>query len=257
MDAISKALSEVHYNIPMEILDLGFNDNPAHVNLSIDEVILSRVIRPRILTDCNLVGGIESYIELARCAIYDYSTFTVKEYVISVPKSITGGKSIITPIGLLIYNTIGSNEYPSGDVSPELVSAMNAAAMPANMSTARLELVGENEVLVMEPAISFMDGVLKCVLENNTNLSNINPRSYLSFSEMVVLGVKAYIYNHLIVKLGKGYIYNGHELGIVNDIISDYSTTGEEYRDYLNNTWSKVAFHNDKNRLGNLITGMI
>jgi len=203
------------------------------------------------------VGGVEIYINLDSCAIYDYSTPHSNEMVIDVPKVVTNGRSIITALGLFMWIRGSVIPTTGSELHGALASQMNGVVGAAAISTARLELVGENKVLVINPNAALYGGRLKCVVENNKNLSNISPRSYQAFAELAVLGIKAYIHNHLVVKLGKGYIYNGHELGIVTDLISEYSSSNEEYRTYLKDVWTKVAFHNDKDRLGNHIATML
>ena len=257
MNALSKALVDLSFNIPKEILSIAFNDNPVFAVQSVDETILNQVIRPKILPDCNIVGGVQIYVDVDNCYVYDYSDNTMTEFVIDVPKPLTNNRSIIAPIGLFlgVRNAI----IPSSDnpVLSALGQQMNAAAPADAIGTSRLELIGENKIVVTNPAAMFIGGKLKCVVENDSNLSNISPRSYITFSQLVTLGVKAYIYNHLIVKLGKGYIYNGHELGIVNEIISEYATANEEYYTFLRERWAVVAFHNDKERLSNHIKSML
>jgi len=72
MGPINKALDEIKFRIPKQILDLIFvqrtnvwgNTNWKNNVISIDECIMSTVIRPRVLVDCNLVGGAEVFIPL-------------------------------------------------------------------------------------------------------------------------------------------------------------------------------------------------
>jgi len=258
MNAISKALSEVYYNIPMEIINLGFNDNPIYATQSIDETIIARVIRPRVLMDCNIVGGVEVYINLLYCNILDYSTNYGNEYLIEVPKNVTNNRSLVSVLSLFYNNSkFGIEDGSSGELAPILMKQMRTASPPTLISTTRLELIAENKVLVSDPSTIIVGGIMKCVLENEDNLSNLSPRSYLSFGKLVTLAVKAHIYNYLRVKLGSGYIQSGHEIGVVNDVIADYSSANEDYYQYINEVWAKVMFHNDSERLSNHINGML
>jgi len=258
VNAIGKALSEVYFNIPLEILNLGFNDIPQGVISGLDEAIMTRVIRPRVLIDCNLLGGREVYIPLNRCNITHYGNGVSSEYLIDVPKALTANKSIVSALGLFGTAVTPTNGmHVNTQLTQALQNQMNIGSMPPVIATARLEIVGENKVLVEDPTATFIAGSLKCVVENNDNLSNISPRSYIDFARMVVIAVKAYIHNYLIVKMGKGYIYNGHELGVVTDIINDYSSANDEYATYIKEVWTKVSFCNDKTGLRNYIVGMI
>src|SRR5258708_5967832 len=60
MNPITKALAEVKYRIPPEVLHTVFvnrlerwRDTPK----SIEDQLLNLVVRPRVMVDCNLVGG--------------------------------------------------------------------------------------------------------------------------------------------------------------------------------------------------------
>jgi len=261
MNAITKAINDVYYAIPKEILTIAFRDNNAPPNPSLDDAILSRVIRPRVLVDCNLVGGVTQYIDLNKCGIYNYSQGVNLEYVIDVPKQLTAGRSIISPIGIFmaIPHVGGAANLSShdGPIANQLGNVMAAAAPATAIGTGRLELIGENMILVQDPITTIFGGSIKCSVENSENLSNIPPRGYIAFGKLVVHAVKAYIHTNLIVQLGKGYISQGHELGIVNDLINDYSSANEDYQQYLEEVWLKVAYHSDKRRLASYLSGSV
>jgi len=247
MNAITKAMSEIYYNIPKEIISLAFNDSQAHSAISLDEVIMSRVIRPRVKVDCNLLGGVS-----------DYSTNYGREFLIDVPKTVTGNRSIVTAL-TLFFNTSATtlNKAHTDPLRNASAKQLVISEQPSMITTSRLEVVGENKILVADPTVYFGSGVLKCVVENADNLSNISPRSYIAFSNLCVLAVKAYVYNYLRIKVGSGYISSGHELGVINDVISDYVNASQDYQEYLVNTWRSVMYHNDSDRLGNFIAGMV
>jgi hypothetical protein len=257
MNAISKAMSEIFFSIPKETLQLAFNDNPAYGLRSIDETIMSRVIRPRVLVDCNLVGGVEVYIPVNGCRVDNYLTPYLAEYVITVPKSLTGNRSIITALGLIVNRSLVGHTAKSTELSSLMDKQMTAVSPPTMIATSRMELIGENMILIADPSMWFVDGSLKVIVENSDNLSNISPRSYLQFSKLVILATKAYIHNQLIIKIGKGYIQNGHELSVINDTVADYSSANTDYNEFITTTWAKVAYHNDPNRISNFITGLI
>lgn len=253
MGAINKAIADVYFSIPIEILNIAFNDTIAPTNPSMDDIILSRVIRPKVLVDCNLVGGVTQYIDIGNCFVHDYTNAISYEFIVDVPKKLTGGRSIISAIGLFTSMPSIHSIKQGSPVTGQIGRMMNNTAPPTPMATARLELVGENKVLVVDPVYHIFGGSLKCVIENADDLSNITPRAQPMFSKLVLLAVKAYIYNNLVVRLGKGYIYNGHELGIVTDLINDYSSALADYNEYLDTVWSKVAYHTDKQRLSSFI----
>jgi len=259
MNPITKSISEVYFNIPKEILELTFLENKDFKVNSIDEAILNRIVRPRVIFDCNIVGGVEIYISIDKCILLVNYIGDMTEYLVEVPKALTNNRSIISPLSITVnlHNGLGINQFNVNDSIRETVGVMATAAASPPITTSRLELVGENKILVGNPSRIIVNGILKCVVENDANMSNIKPRSYIAFSKLVVLATKAYIYNFLSFKVAKGYIYNGHELSIINDIVNDYASANADYQDYLVNTWGRVAYHNDETRMTNLIAGML
>jgi len=258
MNAVNKALTELRYTIPEDILNIGFMERNTRINqvISLDERIMSSVIRPRVLVDCNLVGGIMTKVDLNRCNIVNLAD---REFVVEVPKILTNGKSIVSLLSI-VSNVIYSQSTAYSSMSPLSSAAMN---MFNNLSTenvvqtSRLELIGDNTLIVQDPTIHLMDGILRCYIENNTNLENFNPRSYISFSKLVTLAVKSYLYNTCKVKLDQGYIYGGHELGVITEIIDSYSDAEELYQEHLNTVFRKVSFMNQSENMSRYIRSIL
>jgi hypothetical protein len=260
MNAITKAISELYYRIPPELLNIVFAENAYSLQngLSLDEVIMNKVIRPRVLVDCNLVGGIETNVLLDYCSI---TSLPNSEYIINVPKTLTNGKSIITALSLFT-NVYGSTGYNfKGGNSNQLTTAgmtmMDNVGYTSIVHTSRLELIAENTVLVQDPAIPIVNGTMRCMVENSANLENISPRNYHVFANLVEYAVKAYCYNTFYVKLDKGYLYGGHELGVIKELIDNYSDMNTMYSEYLTTTWKKVAFMNNSNAMDRYLNSMI
>lgn len=248
--AITNAINEIKFSIPPEILNIAFSEYSNYGNnvISLDERIMNSVIRPRVLVDANLVGGVQIGVGLNSCHI---SYLNNREFIADIPKELTNGRSIMTVLGLVsnvMYNQATSFQDMTSAMSSS-INMMNNLGSENIVQTAKLELIGDNVILIQDPTIHLMNGIVRCVIENNSNMENINPRSYNAFSKLCILAVKAYIYNTTIVKLDKGYVYGGHDLGIVKDIIESYSDAHAEYSEYLQLTWKKIAFMNDSNSM--------
>ena len=105
MNPIVKALDDIKFTIPYEVLNATFQDNYndwRNKSLSIDEQILNKIIRPRVLIDCNIVGGIMMVIPLMNINpdfADNYST------IYTIPDDRTGGRTILSvlSIGYLPY----------------------------------------------------------------------------------------------------------------------------------------------------------
>jgi hypothetical protein len=112
-------------------------------------------------------------------------------------------------------------------------------------STSRVQLIAENTILIRDGTAIPQNSFLRCVLANDDNLSNIQLRSYRHFSNLVELAIKSYIYNELVVQIDVGEIRYGQVLGVFKEIVTSYADAEVNYRDYLTETWEKVAFMND------------
>ena len=104
MSPIQKAVQDITFKIPQEILRQVFIDkrfSTVNYPVSIESQIIAKVVRPRVLVDCNLVGGMQVELSLSSAKkTYDDGSHQI--YVI--PKTATMGRSIISVM------SIGFNE---------------------------------------------------------------------------------------------------------------------------------------------------
>jgi hypothetical protein len=262
MNPITKALDEVMFRIPREILKVVFlepyqqyRDLPADIK----ERIRFMVLQQRVLVDCNLVNGVETRIDLS-----DVPSETVDNgytTVFQIPKSKTNGRSILSvfdvTFGNLYHSQSGYGMYSNGRSSPALQMAatvMESQLRTPNIGTTRVELIGENVVMVQGSVILPQSLYLRCSLENDENLSNIQARSYLVFARLVELAVKAYIYNSYIIQLDMGELRGGVQVGKFKEIVEGYSDAETMYQEHLNEVWAKVAFMNDQESMHRFIS---
>ncbi len=251
--AINILLNEMYFTIPREIINLAFtqNNNYRNPSTSVDDEITTEVLRKRVIVDLNLASQETVNIPLQFCeTIYR----DISKVAYFIPKTLTNGRSIIS-----VHNTL-SNFYMNGDISMVGQSEVEGSSIlgsaltlrnnldSVNISqTARIDLIGENTILIDEGLISDMSVSVTVVLENDSNLNNINPRAFKVLAEGFVLAVKAHIYTNTIVTLNKGMVYAGHELSIIKDIIDEYKEANQEYNEWFRTKWKKAAFtQNDK-----------
>lgn len=246
MNALAKAMTEIKFTIPLEVLQVGFIENYSRINhvVNLDERILNSVIRARVMVDANLYGGVTVNIPLEDCNCLQLEN---REWVIEVPKSITQGKSIVNVLSLVSYANFTGSYYSMGNRSSFVNGAekiYNHLADHNVIQTARLELIGDNTILVQDPSVTVYSAVIRCNLEYSKDMGELHPRYYNSFSKLCVLAVKSYIYNHCKVKLDQAYAYSGHELGTITEIIDGYSDAEEMYQEHLKTEFMKIAFMN-------------
>lgn len=252
MNAIRKALDEIRYNVPRTILDETFIAQQFRgrgLAVSLDTRIRELVIDPRVLNDCNIVGGVEITIDLNQVMpeLLDAGMLLYR-----IPKSLTQGRSITSALAISFGRAAGMGLANMGNDGSALLGAVQGvldSAMPIpTVALADVTLVGENTVLVKDQYIRPGDVWLRCLVSNDPELNNISPASYHNFSEMCVLAVKAYIYNHLVIPMDEGQLHAGMQLGRFREIVDGYADANELYQTFLNEKWRVTAIHNDPER---------
>jgi hypothetical protein len=257
MNPISKALDHIKFTIPIQVLQETFRDprpNWRRAPISIDEMIRCMIINPRVLVDCNLVGGRTVPISLEGLVPEFVDQFTA---VYNIPKERTEMQSILAvlSIGYLpVSNQYGMGAGGYGYISPGSSSEINKVAdrvanavssIPA-VSNANCQLIAENTVVVRDQYRITSTYVLRCILENDSQLNNISPRSYLNFCKLVELAVKSYIYNTLVIRIDQAYLQGGQELGALKAYVETLSDAESMYQTYLAEQWRPTAFMNDQ-----------
>lgn len=252
---ISKTTSDMWRKIPHEILKAVFAPTYNQwrtVPVNVDDQIVSTVIRPRVLVDCNLVGGQEVWIRLDGIR---YERTPEMMSVIYVPKDKTNGRPIsqVLHLGYVDYLAV-NQQNANGMFDPCSVTPLTTAVQAMHASydvtgligTSRLELIGENVVLVKDPSMSPTNGVLRCILANDENMNNLSIRSYPAFTRLCELAVKSHVYNKLVIELDSGRIQGGFELGMFKQIVDSYADAEEQYEEYKRTKWQKISLMNDR-----------
>lgn len=272
MNAILYAINEVNAQIPFEVLNaaLTIDEHPDTVNLtSLDDKILRKILKKRILLDANIIGGIETIIGLNNIS----PSYTEHYYTIyNIPPEATMNKEIISVLGITYMpgngffgGASGYSTTPNSIIESAQFSAVtnvanrigNSASINGILNNTHIEIVGYNTILVYANYRTIANFGLRVILENDSNLNNIQPRSYKNFSILVVLGVKSYIYNKLIIAINSGYLASGQDLGMFKSIVESYSDAEEQYRTYLREVWGSTAYMNDVTRYNRYLSSMI
>lgn len=275
MDAIRKAVADLRFSgIPKAILEKAFISpylswrQPTQINL--EEQIIKLVIRPKVLVDCDILGGEQTAIPLEGLAFDKPNPRTT---VIRIPKSRTNNRSIVSVLNIsfLSYSLMsGYGQHAAYGTGVAFANNENTAlmastgAMMAAMdnipvtSTADCKLIGENTISVIDVVSFTQSAYLRCMLANDENLNNIQIRSYLQFAKLVEFATKAFIYNELVIDVDRGELTGGMELGTFKSILDSYADAHQNYQDYLKEKWQAIALMNDSSayqRYAKLIIG--
>lgn len=276
MSALLYMVNEIKAQIPYEILHAGlYLDEPEVLaNLTtLDDKLLTKIIRRRVFMDMNIVGGMELIVPLNNIPPLYYEDFYT---IYRIDKKLTYERDIVSALGLssMPVNIGYGSSMPStaGTAYPYSAGGNNNEFNPINSVAARigdshslagaihnahLELVGPNTVLVNQHYRVLAHMGIRCIVENENNLNNIQPRSWKNLSYLGVLATKAYLYNKLIVAVNSGYLSGGQELGIFKSLIENMDGAEEEYRTYLKEVWGSVAYMNDTGRYSRLLSSML
>lgn len=276
MNAIMYSINEIKQSIPYEILHAGMtlDEDPQILNLSsLEEKILNKVFKRRVLLAANVVGGIETIIPLGRIM----PTHSEPMYTVYyIPPELTMDKEIMSALALSYLPTAGfmgvtggfggpnaiynantpnhANNTATMNVASRISSSVNASGI---LSSAHLEIVAYNTIAVYAHYQSLANYGVRVVLQNDDNLNNIQPRSYQALSKLAVLSCKAYLYTKLIIPINSGFLSGGQDLGMFKSILEGYSDAEENYQTFLKEVWGKVAFMNDQTRYSNFLSGML
>lgn len=253
MNAIQKALDEVKFRVPRQILDQVFMTINKRAwqrqPVSLDEWMMREVVRPRVLIDCNLVGGTEAFISLDGCLLERGDDFTT---IYRIPKEKTQGRTIMSVLNITFTDptrltNIGSTNTQGSSMMLRLAEGMMDAhgAMPI-VSSARVQLIAENTIMVRDNTFLPANCYVRVILANDENMSHIQLRSYHHFAKLVELAVKSFIYNNMRIEMAEAMLSGGQALGVINEAINEFSDSEELYQTYLREKWTKVAMMNDQ-----------
>lgn len=271
MNALIYAINEITHVIPHELLQAAFtiDDSPETVNLNtVDDKILRKLLRKRVLIDLNITGGIETIIPLnnVQPSFYEYF-YTIYQ----IPPELTMNKEIVSALNIMLMpgsgvfgqgnlggNSFGNIGYMNENPVMNVANRIGSAASPSGvLSNAHLEIVGYNTILIYANFRVLTNFGLRVLLENDSNLNNIQPRSYKDVSMACVLACKAYIYNKLIIPVNSGYLASGQDLGMFKSILESYSEAEADYNTFLRERLGAVLFMNDTTRHNRFLSSMI
>lgn len=259
MGPIPVALSNIRFEIPEEVLTRTFLDTRRRYSVvaqDIDQVIRATVLEPRVLRDCNMIGGTEVLIDMS---VLKRTLPDERSAVWDIPMEATQGRRIVSPqnvsygygynYGTTAYNPLFDQTLQGGCGNAGILSTASTlwtanSNMPI-VGTAKCTMIGVNQVLVQDQIRIPNKVWLRAMLTHDDELSNIQPASYEAFSQLCVYAVQAHIYRTMRVPLNMGEIAGGYELGSLKEIIMEYSDANELYKTYLKEVWRKVSRMND------------
>ncbi len=263
---VSRAVSVILRTIPRQILSEVFLPKTYQWTgavYNIEEEIARQVIRPRVVVDCDIVGGQEQLIRMIDCKVDRTSDL---QTVVYVPKHLTMGRSITAVLSMSLMDaraaqmassTAGFNACSVNPITMATAALSGSYEAPGLLATSRLEIIAENTILLKDASIGTSLGTLRVIVANDENMNNLTLRFINAFVELCKLAVKSHIYNEMIVTMDEAEIRGGARLGAFRNVIEGYADSEQQYQEYLTNDWAKVAIMNDRESYHNLVRSYI
>jgi hypothetical protein len=268
--AFSKILMDVRSHINRRILDEAFKPQLAYKigSTSIDDNIISKVIRPRVMVDLNIMGGVEVIVDLNDLTS---EIINLTDLVFVIPKAKTQNRSIISPLSVSFltsrmpgawfggtgYTTTGIlNTRDNSAVTSAIAGIVSSFDKIPVTATADVELIGENTIIVKNIPGQLMNMYLRCLVGNDDNLANVPLKALMLLGKIAVAAVKAHVYLVLQEKIAMGKLEYGQEFSYIKDVVDQYADANDTYNDLLEK-WKTVAFMMDTTSMSRYITGMV
>ena len=262
MSAVTHALKSLRFTIPEEILKITFKNKYAgwrtvsNAPTSLDEQIMTKVVRPRVMVECDLIGG--QLVELLLSEI-PFERTDNNGMLYFIPPEKLNHRPIISihsislvPIGIYTMQDSGFGSaipMPSSalttvtSIGNRIADSYSNTPITHNTSaevTGPFSIVLRNQITVNSTYRATL------VVANDKHLNNISPRSWLNFAKLVELAVKSYIFNTMRVRIDEGVLEGGVDLGYIKEYIETLSDAEENYQTYLRENWAVTAFCNDQ-----------
>ncbi|AXH70799.1 hypothetical protein [Vibrio phage BONAISHI] len=249
-NAITYALTRISNEIPIEVLEMAFKVNPYYdaFHSSLESRIKHEVIDKVVKPELDISGGDVVTVPLEGIPYREINN----AWVYNIPLSHTQGRHI---------SNVHSVEMGLADYGPAQSgsSSILSASSPAQSTgTARAEVRGPNVVVIYEQVIS-INAFLRCVLENDEQLANLNRSYYRDFGKLCVLAARMMIYNLLSVRLDSDAIVRGNSNQQLRNIVDSYADSAELFYQDLTERWSRIMINQDpkvKNRIIRMNIGM-
>lgn len=257
---ITRALNEIiEFRISHEVLKLAFLPRTTsardRVSVSLSEAILRKVIRPKVIVDTNLHGGKVVYVDLSGVPFKQIDTNTV---MFEIPREKTNYMTImnvlsvsyvpsqLTSAGYAYPNSYMGSYQNNGsmlNIGTRMATALNDQAFP---SSAEVELLDNNQVILRDPRYLTGAYVLRCLVSSDNAMSNLNPRAYEVFTDLCELAIKMKIYRDLHTRIDRTALENGMDFQSIKDQVDSFADAGTMYKDMLK-LWTRVMKMTDRN----------
>ena len=248
IDAVARALIQIHNTIPYEVLSAAFNYDE-YSDQSLDDLIKEKVILTRVRDDISIRGGkVFDLILSLDWAKYtsspspyalgisgSYSTFVIPPEArehrdISCVLSVRFPYTISTSITGSFYNSCSVQGNTLGGLACAALQSQTGAQQLANPYG---QIYPGNTIVLNPPQISFIPWNVRVRLRYDDNFSGMDVSTLRPFVHVCELATKAYIYTHLKMKIESNMVFRGAEIGVMAEFVNAYADANDQYDEAL------------------------
>jgi len=130
MDLITKAIDEIKFSIPREILKLAYQDreNFRAAPISLDEQIRRKTLMARVIVDTNIAGGDTIIVDLVGLAAQKLDQYN---YIYEIPPKLVNFRTILTALSInyMTYNaSMNTSLQNMASGTPSGLTSLQSAA---------------------------------------------------------------------------------------------------------------------------------
>ncbi len=246
VNAMDLALTEIHFSIPYKLLELTFKNPNFGYQISIDEAIMTQVIRARVLKHCNLVGGKYKEIILRpdfwvptqpekAALVQNIGQFSIyrippeeRDFLPIVDVSEIEWPGVQNGYGMPYAGYYSGNSL--GNAARKMLDAQTFRSTPPKPT---VELLSGDLIRLNPSQHSNIQWVLNCRLEYDKDAINMNQAAAKVFAKLCVAAVKSYIYRQLIVTIDQAFIETGYEISVIKSLVEEYKDAEEKFEELL------------------------
>jgi len=239
--------------IPEFIMD---NRTYENASMSLAQKVDIRALEPTFFTDINMLRGVEIEIPLDQMTP---QTVSDNVLVYKIPSELRQGRSILSVLELSekVYDRggIGDPQLLGAQKNPDDIGnfTLNSMHQYTPTSTAQVEKLSHDEVIVYENLQMVLGKSLRVLLTYSENLIEIQPAYYPRLAEVGIHAFHSYLYMQGIIKVKQSSLYNGKELSIIESIIEDYRDSHQTYSELLYERAPKILRMTDERFMDRLL----
>ena len=244
---IEIALVKIHSNIPEEILSYAFQKRNNHEEVyPLDEMILTKVIRYRVIKDMNIDGGKfkeillrREYLEVMDRDFDDFYMHTGKWSLYRIPADVREDLPIAEVMNLKFRGVYAgylpnTNGWTGGaNINTLANGVLDAHTFASSPPRPNVELLSGDLVRLWPSQHSNIMWAMNVRLCYDENVTNLNTSAIEPFAMLCLYAVQAYIYNTLVITVDKAFIQGGYQIGVFKSILDSYADANQKYEEQL------------------------